>query len=207
MPPPGTSSSTTQQPLQVPHPTAFIGVVSNRSTGNREDTTQAPTEEALRTISPYQLYHPHQPGTALAPTRYTGVAFPARSGIPTMPLGSVSSSAATILPSTTWYPNVRDHGTRRSSSQQGTTQEPTSSAEYVAPSKGPMSGGVEVTIIGSNFPHTLPLSVYFSTKAAVIVSRKYLAHDQAINAEPLPDSKDSRDHTMFGSGHIISRTC
>jgi hypothetical protein len=206
----GTSPSTMQQPFHFTHPTQFIGVVSNKSTRNGGDITQgvlSSTEETLQTRSPYQLYHPHQPGTALAPTHYTGVAFSTRHSIPTMPLGSISSSAAALLPSTASYPNGRDHGITRSSSQQDTTQELNSCAEYVAPSKGTMSGGVEVTIVGTNFPHTLSLSVYFSTKPAVIVSREYLARGQTINAEPLPDSKDSRDPTMFGSCHIISRNC
>ena len=162
------------------------------------------TEGTLQTISPYQIYgntdwtHPHQPGTALAPTHYAGMAFATRPSIPTIPRGSIHSSAATILPS--------DHRIMRFSSQQRNTQELNPFVEYVAPSKGPMTGGVEVTIVGTNFPHTLPLSVYFSTKPAIIVSREYLAHDH-INAEPLPDSKNSGDHTMFGSRYIISRTC
>lgn len=187
----GASSSTMQQPFHVPHPTPFMGVVSNKSTSNGEGITQkvvGSTEETLQTISPYQIYgktdwtHPHQPGTARAPTHYSGMAFATHPSIPTIPRGSIHSSAATILPS--------DHRIMRFSSQQSNAQEINPYVEYVAPSKGPMSGGVEVTIVGINFPHTLPLSVYFSTKPAIIVSREYLAHDH-INAEPLPDSKNS----------------
>jgi hypothetical protein len=209
----GTSSSTMQQPLNVPNPTPIMGVASNKPTRDGEGIMQGlvdPTEGTLQFISPSRLYgrpnwtHPYQPGTASAPTHFAGMKFATHSSIPTMPYGSILPFAATVLPSTA---KGSDHGITRSSPQPGPTQELGPCAEYVAPSKGSMLGGVEVTIVGTNFPHTLPLSVYFSTKLALIVSWEYLARDQPINAERLSDSKDSGDHTMFGSRRIISWNC
>ncbi len=209
----GTSNSTMQQPFHVPNPTPFMGVVSNKLIRNGGGIAHAVVGSSEETVSPSQLYgrtdwsHPHQPGTALAPTHYAGTTFSTRPSIPTMPCGPISSFAATIPPSIAWSPNRSDHGVVPSNSQRGTIQELNPCAEYVAPSKGPMTGGVEVTIVGTNFPHTLPLSVYFSKKPALIVSGKHLARDQPINVYRLPDSKDSGDHTMFGSRRIISWTC
>jgi len=183
-----------QQPLNDPNPTPFIGVASNKLTRDGEGITQGvigSTEETLKTISPSQQHgrtdwaYPYQPGTAPAPTLYAdaGMTFSSRSSIPTISCGSMSSSGATFLPSTSRSPKRSDHGVIRSSSQRRNTQELNPCAEYVAPSKGPMLGGVEVTIVGTNFPHTLPLSVYFGTKLAYVVSREYLVRGQLINAD------------------------
>ena len=178
-----------QQPFHRPKATPFTGVVSNKLIGNGGGIAHrivGSSEETLQTISPSQLYgrtdrpHPHQPGTALPPTHYAGMTSSTRPSIPTMPCGPISSFAATIPPSIAWSSNGSGHGIIPPNSQQGTTQELNPCAEYVAPSKGPMMGGVEVTIVGTNFPHTLPLSVYFSEKPALIVSWECLAHDQPI---------------------------
>ena len=175
----GTSNLTMQQPFHVPNPTPFMEVTSNKLTRNGEDIAPGvvvSSEETLQTISPSGLYrrtfwpHPHQPGTAVAPTHYTGATFSTHPSIPTMPRGSISSFAPTIRPSMARSPNGGDHGVMPSNSQQGTPQELDPCAEYVAPSKGPMSGGLEVTIVGTNFPHTLSLSVYFGKKPSIIVS-------------------------------------
>lgn len=206
----GTSSFTMQRPLDDP---SLIEAVSNTLTRDGEDMIQMvenPTEEALQVISPCRRTdwtYPHQAGTAPAPIRNAGMAAATHPIISTIPRHSVSSSATTIPLSTEGSSNGSDHGFIHPSSQQGATQDPNPCAEYVVPSKGPMSGGIEVTIVGTNFPHTLPLSVYFSTKIALVVRRKHLARDKPINAERPPDSKDSRNHTMFCSCYIVSWNC
>jgi hypothetical protein len=209
-PPLGTSSFAMQQPLQVSYPTLFMGVVSDTSTRVVEDTMQGvvgPTMEALPATSPFHLHGGMDwscPHPTPAPAQNAGVTSATRFIIPTIPFESLSSSATTLLPSPEGSPNERDHGVTRSILQQGTTQELSPCAEYVAPSKGPMSGGVEVTIVGSNFPHTLPLCVYFNTNLALVVSWKHLVHGSAIDARLPSDSKDSGDHTVFCSRRIIS---
>jgi len=183
----GASSSTMQHPLDVPNHTPFIGVVSNIWTRDREDRIQGvvdSTEETPRFIPPSQLHgrtdstHPHEIGTAPAPIYNARVTSATCSVIPMIPSDSFSSSATTIFPSTEGSSNGGDHRLIRSSLQRGTPQEPNPYAEYVVPSKGPMSGGVEVTIVGTNFPHTLPLNVYFGTKLALIVSWDHLTRRQ-----------------------------
>lgn len=180
-----TSSFTTQQPLYVPYPTPFMGVVPNTPTRVEGDAIQGvvePTKETLPVTSPFQLHGgmnlrwPHNVGTTPAPVHNTAITSATRSAIPAIPSESLFSSATTLLPSTEGSSNGNDHGITRLSLRQGTTQEPNPCAEYMAPSKGPMSGGVEVTIVGTNFPHTLALSVYFSTKLALVVSWKHLLH-------------------------------
>ena len=212
----GTSSFTMQRPSNVPNPTPFIEIGSNSSTGVGKDLTQGivdSTEEGLQIIYPSQQCgrtdwtYPHQVGTALTSVHNAGMISANRSIIPMRPCDSLSSSATTILPSTTRFLNRNGHGLIPSDSQQRTTQDPSPCVEYVVPSKGPMSGGVEVTIVGTDFPHTLPLSVYFSTKLALIVSWKHLADSQSINVERRADSKDSGDHTMFSSRRNISWNC
>ena len=182
----GTSNFTMQQPFHVPNPTPFMGVASNKLTRNGEDIAPGvviSNEGTLQTISPSRLYrrtvwpHPHQPGTALAPTHYAGAIFFTHPSIPTMPCGPMSSSPPTFRPSIARSPNGSDHRVMPSNSQQGTPQELITCVEYVAPSKGPMSGGLEVTIVGTNFPHTLSLSVYFGKKSSTIVSWEHLARD------------------------------
>jgi hypothetical protein len=180
----GASSFTMQQPLHVPYPTPFMAVVSNTSTRVGEDIIQGvvePTKEALGVISPSQLHgrmdwrRPHEVGATPAAIRITGTTSSTLSIIPTIPPESLSSSATTLLPSTEGSSNGSHHGIIRYSSHQGSIQELNPCAEYVAPGKGPMSGGIEVTIVGIDFPHTLPLRVYFSTKPALVVGWKHLA--------------------------------
>ena len=176
----GASSSTMQQPLQVPYPTPFMGVVSNTPTRVGGDTIQGvvvPTRGALPVTSPSQLMDwtsPHEVGATPAPIQNASMTSATRFIVTTIPSESLSSSATTLLPSTEGSSNGNDHGITHLGSQQGTTQRLNPCAEYVAPSKGPMSGGLEVTIVGTNFPHTSPLSVYFSTNLALVVSWKHL---------------------------------
>lgn len=178
-----TSSFTMQQPLHVPYPTPFMGVVPNTPTRVEGDAIQGvvePTKETLPVTSLFQLHGgmdwrcPHNVGTTPAPVQNIGITSATRSAIPTIPSESLFSSATTLLPSNEGSSNGSYHGITRPNLRQGTTQELNPCAEYMAPSKGPMSGGVEVTIVGTNFPHTLTLSVYFSTKLALVVSWKYL---------------------------------
>ena len=138
-----------------------------------------PTEEMLQLqYGGISWTYPHDVGTAPAPMYDAGVTSNTRSIIQAIPYDSLCSSPAIILPS-----NRSDHGVIRSNSQQWYIQEPNPRAEYVVPSKGPMAGGIEVTIVGTNFPHTLPLCVYFSTKLALIVSWEYLGRGQPIHVE------------------------
>jgi len=211
----GTSSFITQQLSNVPNPTPFVGIVSNTSTRHGGDITRGvvdPTEETPRTISPPQQHgktdraYPRQLGSAPVPIHDVKMTSATGPITRTILSGSLSSSSATILPSTARPPNGSD-GVLLSSSQRGTTQESNPCAEYVAPGKGPLSGGVEVTIVGTNFPHTLPLRVYFNTKLALVVSWEYLARGQPINVERAPDSKDSGDHSMCCSRRVISWNC
>lgn len=180
----GISSFTTQQSLHVPYPTPFIGVVSNPPIRVVEDIIPGvvePTKETLQVIPPFRLHGrmdwacSHETGTTPAPIPNADMISATGSIVPTIPPELLSPSATTTLPSTEGSSNGSDHGITCSSSQQSTTQELNPCAEYVAPSKGPMSGGLEVTIVGTNFPYTLPLRVYFSTQLAPIVSWKHLA--------------------------------
>ena len=157
----GTSSFVMHQPLDVSNP---MGVVSNTSTRDGEDIMQGvfdPAKETPQVLPPSQQHectdwtYPYQL-EAPALISNTGVTSATRFIVPTILCDSLPSSA--------------NHRLMRSSSQQDTTQEPSPCARYVAPSKGPLSGGIEVTIVGTNFPYTLPLSVYFGTKLAVVVS-------------------------------------
>jgi hypothetical protein len=213
----GTSSFTIQQPEHIPYATNLMGVASGTPTRVGEDTIQGvsgATKEALPATSPFQLHgrmdgrcpHPTPTPVHPAPVQNAGMASSTCSIIPTIPSESLSSST-TLLPSTEGSSNGSDHGVTRSSLQQATTQELSPCAEYVAPSKGPMSGGVEVTIVGTNFPHTLPLRVYFNTKLALVVSWKHLVRGWSIDARLPPDSKDSGDHTVFCSRRIIPWNC
>jgi len=182
----GTSSFTMHQPLDAPNP---MGVVSNTLTRDGEDIMQGVfdlAEEIPQALPPSQQHErtdwtPYQVG-APAPISNAGVTSATRSIFPTILYDSLPSSATTSFPPTEGTSNRSDRRLICSSSQQDTTQEPSPCAEYVAPSKGPLSGGVEVTIVGTNFPHTLPLSVYFSTKLAVVVSWEHLIHGRSINA-------------------------
>jgi len=209
---PGTGSFTMHQPLDIPNP---LGVVSNTSTRDGEDITQGvfhPAEETLQALPPSQQHestdwtYPYQLGAPVSISN-AGMTSATRFIVPMTLCDSLPSSATTILPPTEGPSNGSDHRPMRHSPQQDTTQEPSPCAEYVAPSKGPLSGGVEVTIVGTNFPHTLPLSVYFGTKLAVIVSWEHLVRGRSINAELAPDSKDSGDHTMCCSCCVISWNC
>ena len=212
----GASSFTMRQPSHVPYPTPFMGVVSSTPTRVGGDTIQGivmPTRGTLPVTSPSQLHRrmdwscPHEVGTTPAPIQNASTTSATCSIVTTTPSESMSSSATT-LPSTTEGPsNGNDHGITHPGSQQGTTQRPNPCAEYVAPSKGPMSGGVEVTIVGTNFPHTLPLSVYFGTNLALVVSWGHLVHGRSIDTRRSPDSKDSGDYTVFCSRRIISWNC
>ena len=179
----GASSFTIQQPLLVPYPTPLMGVASNPPTRVGGDTIQGvvvPTKETFPVVSPSQSRRrmhwtfPHELGTTPALIQNAGMTSATPSIATTIPFESLPSSATTVHPSTEGSSNGSDHGITYSDSQQGTTQELNPCVEYVAPSKGPMSGGVEVTIVGTNFPHTLPLSVYFSTNPALIVSWELL---------------------------------
>jgi len=178
-PPLGTGSFTMQRPLYVPYPTPFMGVVSNTPTMVGGYTIQGivePTQEAPPATFPPQLHggmdrrYPH---LTPAPVQNAGMTSTTRSIVPTIP-SVLLSSATTLLPSTEGSSNGSDHVITGFSLQQGTTQELNPCAEYVVPCRGPMSGGVEVTIVGNNFPYTLPLSVYFNTKRALVVSWKHL---------------------------------
>ena len=153
------------------------------------------------------INHRIEVGTAPAPIHDAGMTPTTCSVTQAISSASLPSSLTIIPPSTEETLNRSDHGIIRSSPQQRSIQEPNPCAEYVVPSKGPMSGGIEVTIVGTNFPHTLPLSVYFSTKLALIVSWQYLGRGQPIHAERPPDSEDSRDHKMFCSRRTIPWNC
>ena len=212
----GASSSTIQQPLHVLYPTPFMRVASNPPTRVGGDTTQGvvvPTRETFPVISPSQLYRrmdwtcPHEVGTAPAPIQNAGVTSATHSILTTIPSESLSPSAATLPPSTEGSPNGVDHGITHSGVQQGTTQELNPCVEYVAPNKGAMSGGVEVTIVGTNFPHTLSLIVYFGTNPALVVSWEHLVRGSSIDGTRPPDSKDSGNYTVFCSRRIISWNC
>ena len=179
----GASPFTMQQPLHVPYSTPFMGVVSNTPTRVGGDTIQGvvvPSEEILPVTSPSQLQKridstsPREEGTTPATIQNAGMTSAACSIVTAIPSETLSSSATTLPPSTEGPSNESDHVLTHSGSQQGTTQELNPCAEYVAPSKGPMSGGIEVTIVGTNFPHTLPLCVYFGANIAFVVSWKHL---------------------------------
>lgn len=182
----GTNSFAVQQPSNDPSPTPSIGIVPNTLTGYGEGMMAEEvnsTEEILQVVSPLQYgriswTYPHDVGTAPAPMYDAGVTSNTCSITQAIPYDSLCSSPAIILPS-----NRSDHGIIHSNSQQWSSQEPNPRAEYVVPSKGPMAGGIEVTIVGTNFPHTLPLCVYFSTKLALIVSWEYLGRGQPIHVE------------------------
>ena len=212
----GASSFTMRQPLLDPYPTPFMGVVSSTPTRVGGDTIQGvvvPTRGTLPLTSPSQLHrrmdwaYPHEVGTTPVPIRNASTTSATYSIVTTIPSESLSSSATTFLPPPEGSSNGDDHGITHPGSQQGTTQRLNPRAEYVAPSKGPMSGGVEVTIVGINFPHTLPLSVYFSTNLALVVSWKYLVHGRSIDTRRSLDSKDSGNYTVFCSRRIISWNC
>ena len=180
----GASSFTMQEPLHAPYSTPFMGVTSNTPTRVGGDTIQGvvvPTEETLPVTSPPQSYRrmdstcARDVGTTPAPIQNAGMTSAIRPIVTTIPSGS-SSSVTTHLPSTEGSSGGSDHGITHSGSQQGTTQEQNPCAGYVDPSKGPLSGGVQATIVGTNFPHTLPLSVYFGKNLARVVSREHLVH-------------------------------
>ena len=176
------SSFAMQQPLHVPYTTPLVGVVSNTPTMVEGGTIQGvvvPTEETLPVTSPPQLHGrmdstcAREVGTTPVPTQNAGMTSVTRSIVTTIPSVSLSSSATTHLPPTEGSSGGSDHGILHSDSQQGTTQELNPCAGYVDPGKGPLSGGVQATIVGTNFPHTLPLNVYFGTNLALVVSWKH----------------------------------
>ena len=202
--PPATSSSM-GQPRDVLDPVPSIGITSNpltMDTGNFIQGVVGPTEEsAIRLAqlnSRTDQTRTDQEGATPLLTRGAQVTHPSASTFPMMPFGS--SSYATVFPSTVGSPNG-------SGSQPNIFQAPNPRAHYVAPSKGPMLGGIEVTIIGTNFPHELPVYVYFGTRPAIIVSKERIVCAQFINAERATDSKDGGDHTMHRSPHIVSGDC
>ena len=179
----GTGSFTIQHPFHAPYPTPLMGVAPNPPTRVGGDTTSGvvvPTQETLPVIFPSQLRRrmdwtcPREVRTTPGPIQSAGMTSATPSIVTTIPSESLSSSATTLFPSIEGSSNGSDHGITPSDSQQGTTQELSPCVEYVAPSKGPMSGGIEVTIVGTNIPHTLLLSVYFGTNPALIVSWKHL---------------------------------